>query len=34
MKTFFIVWFVVSIVANIFAYIHITKKTKEDIKKL
>ena len=34
MKILFIVWSVVSIVANVWAYIHWTKKTKEEIKKL
>jgi hypothetical protein len=34
MKILFIVWFVVSIVANVWAYIHMTKKAKEEIKKL
>jgi hypothetical protein len=34
MKILFIVWFVVSIVANVWACIHFTKKAKEEIKKL
>jgi hypothetical protein len=34
MKILFIVWFIVSIVANVWAYIHVTKKAKEEIKKL
>jgi len=34
MKTFFIIWFIISIAVNIWAYISITKKAKEEIKKL
>lgn len=35
MKILFIVWFIVSIVVNVWAYFHVTKKAKEEeIKKL